>query len=115
MTIGNTYRFNMAGDINDYVNNALGNLNYRLNIDSANAGATEDILINTKTGTLQASPSSNYTAFVEIVAVDDGGIDRTVVLHNWTFTARTADTANVTNGPNSKGCENGVMVDNHAA
>jgi len=111
MTIGNTYRYNVTGDINETVDNAIGNLSYRLNINSANAGAKEDILINTETGTLQASPLSEYTAFVQILAVDDGGVERTAVLQNWTFTARPADTANVTNGPNGKGCDNGEMED----
>jgi len=111
MTIGSTYRYTVVGDINDYTNNAIGKLSYRLNIESANAGAKEDIVINTETGTLQASPSSKYTAFVQILAVDDGGVDRTVVLQNWTFTARPADITDMANGPNGKGCKNGVMVD----
>jgi len=135
MTIGTTYRYTVdwikqakpnsfvfydrfglqyfnlccvSGDIHEYVNHPFGKLSYRLNIDRAHASAREDILINTDTGALQANPSSEYTAFVQILAVDDRS---TVVLQNWTFTARPADIANVTNGPNGKGCENGDMVD----
>ena len=80
-----TYRYVVGGDISHYVTNNLGSLSYRLSIESENIDAKNDILINTDTGTLQASPTSLYSAIVQILGVDAGGVGRTILLQNWTF------------------------------
>eukprot|EP00040_Diaphanoeca_grandis_P029878 m.175813 g.175813 ORF g.175813 m.175813 type:complete len:1446 (+) comp31832_c1_seq1:205-4542(+) len=113
LAIGVTYRYKVNSTINTYVDGNLGNVSYRLAIyDMVQSNVLDDILINTQTGTFQATPMTAYNAIVDIIAVDTGGADRSVVLATWNITSMQADIVDDKNGPGGKGCSgHGTKVD----
>ena len=113
LTVNESYRYDVAGNrsILTFVAGAIDTVTYRLDIDSSDTRSSE-ILIDSSTGTFQASPSAQYTAEVQFIAVDSGGVDREVLLRTWTFAALPSDLVSSTNGPNSQGCANeGRQID----
>ena len=113
LTVDETYRYRVAGNrsIASFVTGAIGTVTCRLDVNGSDARSSE-ILIDSSTGTFQASPSAQYTVQVQFVAVDSGGANREVTLRTWTFTALPSDLVNTTNGPAGQGCANeGRQVD----
>ena len=117
LTIGLTYRFMPPPDStnvtgwNRYLDHAGNSVQYRLSLIGATdeSAAANDVLINTASGLVQVSPTSDYTATFQLNATDDVG--QAAELLRWTFTSLHADTANTTNGPNQLPCERGAAVD----
>ena len=112
LTVNETYRYRIAENrsILSFVHGAIGTVTYRLDVNGTGVN-DEDILISSG-GAVQASPSAQYTAQVQFVAVDSGGADREVTLRTWSFTSLPSDLVDDTNGPNSQACANeGRQVD----
>ena len=117
LTIGLTYRFMPPVDSTNvtgwtrYLDHVGNSVQYRLGLIDATdeSAAADDVLINTASGLVQVSPTSDYTATFQLNATDNVG--QAAELLRWTFTTLHADTANTTNGPNQLPCERGAAVD----
>lgn len=116
LTVNVVYRFHPPADSDTpagwarFISNSYGTVSYRLFFSGTGAAlASQDVLINTQTGFIQAVPSQPYTSLVTIIATDSAG--DSVTLQTWNFTSYFADTVNPANGPGGQDCVHGIRVD----
>lgn len=119
LAVGTSYRFNAPAsntivshsDVNAlYFSNVQGQVVYRFDrISGTEQPPSGDVLIDTTTGSIFLSPSSEYNVTYELIATDESG--RRALLMTWQFETQLDDTATATNGPNGLDCVRGVPRD----